>query len=115
MVHHVDKFIFSYQFNSKAQMIKIYSNQQIQYNLVYFYFLKGLLYLVKTVPPKYGKWILKGAKMVVGVFPAITVLMVSFASVVIQRYFTQEIELAEKPGLLVSYKLQLPRVNFSVV
>merc|ERR1719190_280969 len=78
-------------------MIKLYSNQQIQYNLVYFYFLKGLLYLVKTVPPKYGKWILKGAKMVVGVFPAITVLMVSFASVVIQRYFTQEIEPAEKP------------------
>ena len=64
-------------------------SSQIHSNVFYYNFLRVLLYLVETLPPFYGKILLQGAKLLVGAFPLISMLLVSISSIFVQNYFTR--------------------------
>lgn len=60
---------------------------EIRSNVFYYYFLKSLVYAVRHLPPNYARWVLQAAKVLVGFFPMISILLVSLSSVLVQSYF----------------------------
>ena len=72
---------------------------EIRSNVFYYYFLKSLVYAVRHLPPQYARWVLQAAKVLVGFFPLISILLVSLSSVLVQSYFLRSrAKPATQPG-----------------
>merc|ERR1711970_1564430 len=63
---------------------KMLSVVEIKANAAYFYFLRGLLYLLRILPTTYSKYILISAKALIGTLPFVWIGMLSVLTVVMQ-------------------------------
>jgi len=59
---------------------------EIKANVAYFYFLRGLLYLLRILPTTYSKYILISAKTLIGTLPFVWIGILSVLTVVMQGF-----------------------------
>merc|ERR1711862_42528 len=65
---------------------KMLSVVEIKANVAYFYFLRGLLYLLRILPTTYSKYILISAKTLIGTLPFVWIGILSVLTVVMQGF-----------------------------
>merc|ERR1712212_1111274 len=65
---------------------KMLSVVEIKANVAYFYFLRGLLYLLRILPTTYSKYILISAKTLIGTLPFVWIGVLSIFTVVMQGF-----------------------------
>merc|ERR1711917_168412 len=65
---------------------KMLSVVEIKANVGYFYFLRGLLYLLRILPTTYSKYILISAKTLIGTLPFVWIGILSVLTVVMQGF-----------------------------
>merc|ERR1712235_27535 len=65
---------------------KMLSIVEIKANVAYFYFLRGLLYLLRILPTTYSKYILISAKTLIGTLPFVWIGVLSVLTVVMQGF-----------------------------
>merc|ERR1719370_616100 len=59
---------------------------EIKANVAYFYFLRGLLYILRILPTTYSKYILISAKTLIGTLPFVWIGILSVLTVVMQGF-----------------------------
>merc|ERR1712147_503441 len=65
---------------------KMLSVVEIKANVAYFYFLRGLLYLLRILPTTYSKYILISAKTMIGTLPFVWIGILSVLTVFMQGF-----------------------------
>merc|ERR1711914_35221 len=65
---------------------KMLSVVEIKANVAYFYFLRGLLYLLRILPTTYSKYILISTKTLIGTLPFVWIGILSVLTVVMQGF-----------------------------
>merc|ERR1712168_753958 len=63
---------------------KMIFSQQIKNNAVYYCFLKGVVYIIQTIPQSYGHYVLLSAKYIIAVLPFVYLAIMSVVSLLAQ-------------------------------